>query len=50
MFQAQRQAGVGVILMEGEQPFPEGLGTGVQGEGTALAGGGVDEVEVGFGV
>ena len=48
LFQAEADAGLGMLLAQFQQPFPERLGGGVNGLGAALAGAGVDEVQVGL--
>ena len=48
LFQAQAHAGLGMLLAQFQQPFPKRFGGGVNGLGPALAGGGVDEVQVGL--
>ncbi len=48
LFQAEADAGLGMLLAQFQQPFPEGFGGGVDGGRPALAGGGVDEVQVGL--
>ena len=48
LFQTQPDAGLGMLLAQFQQPFPERFGCGVNGLGPALAGGGGDEVEVGL--
>jgi hypothetical protein len=50
LFQADRNPGLGMVLAELEQPLPKGFGSGVDDLGTALAGGGVEEVQVGFAI
>jgi len=48
LFQTQADAGLGLLLAEFQQPFPERFGSGVNGLGPALAGGGGDEVQAGL--
>ena len=48
LFEAQAQACRGVLLAQGKQPFPEGLGSGVDAQRGTLASGHMNEVEVGF--
>ena len=50
LFQAQAHAGLGMLLTQLAEPFPEGFRGGVDGGRAGLAGGGVDEVQVGFAV
>ncbi len=46
LFQTQADAGLGMLLAQFQQPFPERFGGGVNGLGPALAGGGGDEAQV----
>ena len=48
LFQAEPDTGLGLFLPQLEQPFPERFGGGVNGLGPALAGGGVNQTEVGL--
>ena len=48
LFQAEGDAGLGVVLAQLEQPFPEGFRGGVNDGRAVLAGAGVDEVQVGL--
>ena len=48
LFQAQADAGLGMLLAQFQQPFPKRFGSGVNDLGPALAGGGGDEVQVGL--
>ncbi len=50
LFQAQTDAGFGMLLTQLQQPFPEGFGSGVDDLGAALAGASVDEVQVGLAI
>ena len=50
LFQAQSDPGLRMVLTKFQEPFPEGLGRGVDGFRAALAGGGGDEVQVGFAI
>jgi len=40
LFQTQPDTGLGMLLAQFQQPFPERFGSGVNGLGPALAGGG----------
>jgi len=46
LFQTQADAGLGLLLAQFQQPFPERFGSGVNDFGPALAGGSGDEAEV----
>ena len=48
LFEAQADAGLGMLLAQLQQPFPEGFGRRVDDLGPALAGPGVNEAEVGL--
>ena len=50
LFQAEGDAGLGMVLAQLEQPFPEGFGSRVEGGGSALAGGGVEQVQIGLAI
>ena len=50
LFQAQADFGLGILLSELEEPFPKRFGTGVNDDALALAGGGVDEMQIGFAI
>ena len=48
LFQTESHAGLGMLLTQFQQPFPERLRGGVNGYGPALAGGGGDEAQIGL--
>jgi hypothetical protein len=48
VFEAEAQAGVGMLLAQLRQPFPQDFGFGVNGDAGPFAGAGVEETEVGL--
>jgi len=48
LFETEADAGGGLLLAQLGQPFAQCFGRGVNGDAPALAGGGVEEAQIGF--
>ena len=50
LFQAQADFGLGIVLAELEEPFPEGFRAGVDDAVLALVRVGINQVQIGFAI